>query len=66
MKKKHKRRAFRVYYFVGDYFSSTGEERRSKVVYADSEADAEFIFKCNYPKYSFGWAEEVRKGDDYE
>ena len=32
MKKKHKPKNFRVYYYVGDYFSSKGEERRSTVV----------------------------------
>lgn len=69
MKKKHKLRAFRVYYFVDDYFSSTGEEKRSKVIYADSEVKAELIFRSNYPEYSFGWADEIiderRKNDDY-
>lgn len=39
MKKKHKPKKFRVYYYVGDYFSSKGEERRSKVIYADSEKE---------------------------
>ena len=66
MKKKHKPKKFRVYYYIGDYFSSKGEERRSTVIYTDSEVEAELIFRSNHPEYSFGWAEEVRKGDDYE
>ena len=58
--KRDKLKKFRVYYFIGDYFSSRGEEERSTIILARSESEAEQIFKRNPPKYdSFGWIEEV-------
>lgn len=59
-KKREKLKKYRVYYFVGDYFSSRGEQRKSSVILAHSELEAEQIFKLNPPRYdSFGWIEEI-------
>ena len=59
--RREKLKKFRVYYFVGDYFSSRGEEEKSTIILARSESEAEQIVKNNPPrKYdSFGWVEEV-------
>lgn len=62
MSKEHlKMKKFRVYYFVGDYWSSKGEQRKSTIVLAYSEAEAEKIFKTQIaPKdASFGWIQEL-------
>lgn len=61
MSKTHgKMKKFRVYYFVGDYWSSGGERRKSYIILAHSEAEAEKIFKTDPPPYdSFGWIEEI-------
>ena len=50
---KSKLRKFKVFYFIGDYFSSKGEKRRYTIVLANSESEAEYIFKkqffnCNF------------------
>lgn len=56
-----KLKKFRVYYFVGDYWSSGGEQRKSIIVLAYSESEAEKIFKTQIaPKdASFGWIQEI-------
>ena len=51
---KNKLRKFKVFYFVGDYFSSKGERRRWTVIVADSEEEAEYIFKKQFTNCSFG------------
>jgi hypothetical protein len=61
MPKKSKQKEFKVYYFKGDYFSSAGEQRYVTVISADTESDAEHIFKKMYSNCSFGWVEEIRK-----
>ena len=53
---------FRVYYFIGDYFSSKGENRRYTIVLANSESEAEYIFKKQFFDCNFGWIEEVDNG----
>lgn len=58
-KTKSKQKKFKVYYFVGDYFSSKGERRRYTIIVADSESDAEYIFKRSFANYNFGWIEEI-------
>ena len=58
---KSKLRKFKVFYFVGDYFSSKGERRRWTIILANSEAEAEHIFKKQFANCSFGWIEEFRK-----
>ena len=58
---KSKLRKFKVFYFVGDYFSSEGERRTWAVIVADSESEAERIFKKQFANCSFGWIEEFRK-----
>ena len=58
---KSKLRKFKVFYFVGDYFSSEGERRTWTVIVADSESEAERIFKKQFANCSFGWVEEFRK-----
>lgn len=57
MKNIHSKR-YRVYYFIGDFWSSQGETRKSMFIEADSEEDAERFFKQICPDYSFGWVEE--------
>lgn len=59
IKTKDKRKKFKVYYFVGDYFSSKGEQRRYTIIVADSESDAEYIFKRSFANCNFGWIEEI-------
>lgn len=55
-----KLKKYRVYYFVGDYWSSKGETRKSTIILARSESEAEKVFKGNSPKnYRFGWVEEI-------
>lgn len=58
---KDKLKKFKVFYFVGDYFSSKGERRKWTVIVADSESEAERIFKKQFTNFSFGWIEEFRK-----
>ena len=59
---KSKLRKFKVFYFIGDYFSSKGENRRYTIVLADSESEAEYIFKRQFFNCNFGWIEEVDNG----
>lgn len=59
MKKLHNK-SYRVYYFIGDFWSSQGETRKSMLVRADSEEEAEQFFKSICPDCSFGWVEEYR------
>lgn len=55
-----KMKKYRVYYFVGDYWSSKGELRKSTIILAHSESEAEKVFKGISPKnYHFGWVEEI-------
>jgi hypothetical protein len=55
-----KMKKYRVYYFVGDFWSSEGEKRKSTVILAHSESEAEKIFKSSSPKsFNFGWVEEI-------
>ena len=58
---KDKSKKFKVFYFVGDYFSSEGERRTWTVIVADSESEAERIFKKRFTNCNFGWIEEFRK-----
>ena len=58
---KDKSKKFKVLQFVGDYFSSKGERRKWTVIVADSEEEAEYIFKKQFANCSFGWIEEFRK-----
>ena len=58
---KDKSKKFKVFYFVGDYFSSKGERRKWTVIVADSELEAERIFKKQFTNCNFGWIEEFRK-----
>lgn len=48
---------YKVYYFVGDFYSSKGEIRKSTVVWARDENEAEYIAKRSYPNAEFGWVE---------
>lgn len=59
---KSKLRKFKVFYFIGDYFSSKGEKRRYTIVLANSESEAEHIFKKQFFNCNFGWIEEVDNG----
>lgn len=59
--RREKLKKFKVYYFVGDYWSSSGEEERSVIIKARTEEEAKLIFKSEPPKPcdSFGWVEEI-------
>lgn len=52
---------FRIYYFIGDYWSGKGEQRKSTIVLARTESEAEKIFKKEIaPKNAnFGWIQEL-------
>lgn len=54
---------FRVYYFVGEHWSAKGETRKSTIILAKTEYEAEWIFKNQYPRnFNFGWVEELEGG----
>ena len=53
-----KLKKFKIYYFTGDFWSGKGERRKSTIILARSESEAESIFKDQYSSYSFGWIEE--------
>lgn len=57
---KIKYRQYRVYYFVGDFYDSQGETRKSVIIRARNEDEAERIFKVTYPDKNFGWVEDYR------
>lgn len=52
---------FRIYYFIGDYWSSKGEQRKSTIVLARTESEAEKIFKKEITprNANFGWIQEL-------
>ena len=54
---KNELQRYKVYYFVGDFYSSKGEIRKSTVVWARDENEAEYIAKQMYPNAEFGWVE---------
>lgn len=58
-KKREKLKKFKITYFVGDYFSSKGEEEKTTTIIARSEAEAEKNFYSTYKNCSFGWIEEI-------
>lgn len=58
--KDDKYRKYKVYYFIGDYWSSQGETRRCTTIRARSEEEAEDLFKLMYPIHNFGWVDEYR------
>ena len=53
-----KLKKFKIYYFMGDFWSGKGERRKSTIILARSESEAESIFKDQYSNCSFGWIEE--------
>ena len=57
---KIKYRQYKVYYFVGDFYGSQGETRKSVTIRARNEDDAEHIFKVTYPDKNFGWVEDCQ------
>lgn len=52
-----KLKSYRVYYFIGDFYSFQGETRKSIIIKAIDEDEAELIFKYSYPEVAFGWVE---------
>ena len=54
-----KLKKFKIYYFTGDFWSGKGERRKSTIILARSESEAESIFKDQYSSYIFGWIEEM-------
>lgn len=58
-KKHDKLKKFKITYFVGDYFSSKGEEEKTCTILARSETDAERDFYSIYRNCSLGWIEEM-------
>lgn len=58
--KRHDRlKKFKIIYFVGDYYSSEGEEERSTTLLAHSEEEAENDFRSIFRDAHFGWIEEI-------
>lgn len=48
---------YKVYYFIGDFYSSQGETRKSTTIWAKDENEAEYIAKTMFPGMQFGWVE---------
>ena len=51
---------YRVYYFTGDFYSSKGEIRKSTIIWAKDENEAEYIAKTMFLDSQFGWVEPYR------
>ena len=62
-KKRKPLKKFKVYYFIGDYWSGKEETRRYRIIHARSESEAEQIFKKYYSYKNFGWVDEIRNSD---
>lgn len=58
-KKSEKLKSYKIIYFEGDYFSSKGEEMKTAVILARSEAEAEESFKSIFRGCHVGLIEEV-------
>lgn len=58
-KKSDKLRTYKITYFEGDYFSSKGEEMKTAVILARSEAEVEEVFKSIHRGCHIGVIEEV-------
>ena len=58
---KPKLKGFKVVYFIGGDEFGSGEKRKSTIIVAASEYEAEYIFKhCGeFTEESFGWIEEA-------
>ena len=55
-----KLKKFRVYYFIGDFWSGKGERRKSTIIMARTESEAERFFKDqNRYNCNFGWIESL-------
>lgn len=54
---KNRLHKYKVYYFVGDFYSSKGETRKSTIICAIDENEAEHIAKASFPGTEFGWVE---------
>lgn len=54
---KNRLHKYKVYYFVGDFYSSKGETRKSTIICAIDENEAEHIAKALFPGTEFGWVE---------
>ena len=50
----------KTYYFIGDFYSSKGEIRKSTIIWAKDENEAEYIAKTMFPDSQFGWVEPYR------
>ena len=51
---------YRVYYFTGNFYSFKGETRKSTIIWAKDENEAEYIAKITFPDAQFGWVEPYR------
>lgn len=58
-RKGNRLKKFKITYFVGDYYSSEGEEERSTTLLAHSEEEAERDFRSIFRDAHFGWIEEI-------
>lgn len=58
-KKSEKLKSYKITYFEGDYFSSNGEEMKTAVILARSEAEVEESFKSIFRGCHIGVIEEV-------
>lgn len=50
---------YKVYYFIGDFYSSQGEIRKSTTIWAKDENEAECIARIMFPGMQFGWVEPI-------
>ena len=59
MVEKQKIKKFKVFYFTEGEHAWDDEKRKSTIIFARSEVEAEEIFKHEFINYSFGWIEEA-------
>ena len=59
MVKQQKLKKFKVFYFIEPEHAWEDEKRKSIIIYARSESEAEEIFKHEFLDCNFGWIEEL-------
>ena len=59
MVKKQKLKTFKVFYFIEGKHAWDDEKRKSIIIHARSESEAEYFFEYDFPNYNFGWVEEI-------
>lgn len=59
MVKRQKLKKFKIFYFIEGKHAWDDEKRKSIIIYAESESEAEYFFKCEFQNCNFGWVEEI-------